>query len=182
MPFMTLIRKAIQEDAASLAALAEYTFRETFGADNNSQDMDQHCIQAYGIEIQTLEILDPNIDTFVYEFENELIAFAQLFWQEAPSCVQAIKPVEIRRFYLDSAWHGQGIAGALMQHVLEQVAVKNADQIWLGVWEHNPKARRFYQKMGFLEVGDHVFQLGSDPQRDLILSRKVQTHDQSAAK
>ncbi len=179
---MSNIRKAIPEDAASLAALAERTFRETFGSSNTAQDMDQHCSQTYSVQIQKREILHPNIDTFVCEFENELIAFAQLFWQEAPSCVQAIKPVEIRRFYLDSAWHGQGIADALMNQVLEHVTSKHADQIWLGVWEHNPKAQRFYQKMGFLEVGDHVFQLGSDPQRDLILSRKVQIHDQSATK
>jgi diamine N-acetyltransferase len=170
---VSIIRRSIQDDAASLAGLAERTFRETFAADNNAQDMDQHCNQAYGLEIQTLEILDPHIDTFVCEQDKELIAYAQLHWQEAPSCVKAIKPVEIRRFYLDSAWHGQGIANALMTHLLEFASSKNADQVWLGVWEHNPRAKRFYQKMGFLEVGDHVFQLGSDPQRDLILSRSV---------
>jgi diamine N-acetyltransferase len=179
---MWSIRKTIPEDAAPLAALAEKTFRNTFGADNNAADMDQHCTDTYGAKIQTREILDPSIDTFVCEFENELIAYVQLHWSDAPSCVQAIKPVEIRRFYLDSAWHGQGIAGTLMQHVLEHVESKHADQIWLGVWEHNPKAQRFYQKMGFLEVGDHVFQLGSDPQRDLIYSRKVKISDQLAAK
>lgn len=179
---MSIIRKAIPEDAASLANLAERTFRETFGASNAAQDMDQHCTQAYGLELQKLEILDPNIDTFVCEFELELIAYAQLSWLQAPDFVSAQHPVEIRRFYVDSPWHGQGIAGAFMNHVLEHVESKNADQIWLGVWEHNPKAQRFYQKMGFLEVGDHVFQLGSDPQRDLIFSRKVKIHDQSAAK
>lgn len=179
---MWSIRKAQPNDAGALAVLAERTFRETFGADNNSQDMDQHCTQAYNATIQTLEILDPHIDTFVCEHEKELIAYAQLFWLEAPSCVQAINPVEIRRFYVAGAWHGQGIAQALMSTALAQVESQNADQIWLGVWEQNPKARRFYQKMGFLEMGEHVFQLGSDPQRDLILSRKVNINDQSAAK
>ena len=179
---MWSIRKAKPNDAVALAKLAEKTFRDTFGADNSATDMDQHCLEAYGAQIQTLEILDPEIDTFVCEFENQLIAYTQLSWLQAPSCVQAVNPVEIRRFYVNSPWHGQGIAQTMMNRLLEHVTSKNADQIWLGVWEHNPKARRFYQKMGFLEVGDHVFQLGSDPQRDLILSRKVATHDQSATK
>ncbi len=179
---MWLIRKAKPNDASALAVLAERTFRETFEADNSSQDMDQHCTQAYGLEIQTLEILDPHIDTFVCEFELELIAYVQLSWLPAPSYVTAQRPAEIRRFYVDSPWHGQGIAGALINHVLEHVESQNADQIWLGVWEHNPKARRFYQKMGFLEVGEHVFQLGSDPQRDLILSRLVNINDLSTTK
>jgi diamine N-acetyltransferase len=170
---MWLIRKAKKDDAMRLAALAEKTFRETFGANNASQDMDQHCSTAYGTDIQAREILDPNIDTFVCEHENHLIAYAQVFWSDAPSCVMAIHPAEIRRFYVTAKSHGQGIAQNLMNVLLEHVAVKNADQIWLGVWEHNPKALRFYQKMGFLEVGEHVFQLGNDPQRDLIFSRQV---------
>jgi ribosomal protein S18 acetylase RimI-like enzyme len=172
---MWVIRKAEQHDAALLAALAEKTFRETFGAANTSQDMNQHCNQTYGISIQAREILDPEIDTFVCELGGNLIAYAQLSWQPAPSCVNALNPVEIRRFYVDSAWHGKGIANALMTALLEHMTAKHADQVWLGVWEHNPKARKFYQKMGFLEVGSHVFQLGNDPQRDLILSRKVES-------
>jgi diamine N-acetyltransferase len=179
---MWSIRKAEPNDAGALARLAERTFRDTFGTDNSSADMDQHCRETYSTKIQTREILDPNIDTFVCEFENELIAYTQLSWLQAPSYVTALKPVEIKRFYVNSPWHGQGIAGALMNHLLEHVESKHADQIWLGVWEHNPRAQRFYQKMGFLEVGEHVFQLGNDPQRDLILSLKVTTHDQSATK
>jgi diamine N-acetyltransferase len=179
---MWQIRKAEPNEAGALARLAEKTFRDTFGADNSATDMDQHVLETYSAQIQTREILDSKVDTFVCEFENELIAYAQLSWLEAPSYLKALKPVEIKRFYVDSPWHGKGIAGALMAQVLDHVGSKNADQIWLGVWEHNPKAKRFYQKMGFLEVGEHVFQLGSDPQRDLILSRKLQTHDQSPAK
>ncbi len=54
------------------------------------------------------------------------------------------------------------------------VATRNAcDVLWLGVWEHNPRAVAFYRKKGFRVVGDHVFQLGSDPQRDLIMTLEI---------
>lgn len=33
------------------------------------------------------------------------------------------------------------------------------------------RALSFYRKYGFVEVGEHVFVLGSDPQRDLVLVR-----------
>ena len=46
-----------------------------------------------------------------------------------------------------------------------------ADQVWLGVWEHNPRAIAFYRKHGFVEVGAQVFQLGGDPQRGLVFVR-----------
>jgi ribosomal protein S18 acetylase RimI-like enzyme len=49
----------------------------------------------------------------------------------------------------------------------------NADHVWLGVWERNPRAIAFYKKLGFSEVGDHVFVLGTDPQRDIIMIREL---------
>jgi len=47
------------------------------------------------------------------------------------------------------------------------------DAIWLGVWERNGRAQAFYRKWNFRAVGQHVFQLGSDPQRDILMQRAV---------
>ena len=47
------------------------------------------------------------------------------------------------------------------------------DVIWLGVWEFNPRAQRFYEKNGFRLVGKHTFLLGSDPQTDLLMQKKI---------
>jgi len=45
--------------------------------------------------------------------------------------------------------------------------------VWLGVWEHNPRAIAFYRKWGFEAVGEHVFVVGTDPQRDLVMTRSA---------
>ena len=47
------------------------------------------------------------------------------------------------------------------------------DVMWLGVWEHNPRAQRFYEKNGFRIVGRHTFQLGYDPQTDLLMQKEI---------
>jgi len=55
-----------------------------------------------------------------------------------------------------------------------EFAIENAhDVMWLGVWEYNPRAQRFYEKNGFRQVGRHVFQLGNDPQTDLLMQRAI---------
>jgi ribosomal protein S18 acetylase RimI-like enzyme len=41
--------------------------------------------------------------------------------------------------------------------------------MWLGVWEENPRAIRFYQKQGFVEFDQHIFQLGEDAQTDILM-------------
>lgn len=60
-----------------------------------------------------------------------------------------------------------------MQHALAQARSSGYKTIWLGVWERNPRAQAFYKKNGFREVGDHVFLMGEEEQRDVIMERPI---------
>jgi len=168
-------RRAESTDAARLAALADRTFRAAFGAFNTRENMDAHCESAYGESIQASEIANPEIETFVCDDGVELTGYAQLRWGAAPPCVPASRPAEIQRIYVDQRWHGKGIAQALMSRVLAAAVLGNADQVWLGVWENNPRAVAFYRKFGFERVGQQVFRVGDDPQTDWILCREVRS-------
>ena len=122
---------------------------------------------------QLAEILDPGWATVVAADAGSLIAFGQLRWSETPECIPGRRPREILRLYVDKAFHGQGLAPRLMGALLERAAEAGADGVWLGVWEHNPRALAFYRKSGFREVGDHAFMLGSDLQRDILMYREL---------
>lgn len=171
---MPIIRKARYSDAKQLSQLAETTFRATFGAMNTAEDLDLHCQSSYSEAIQASEISDPSQMTLLSEDAERLIGFAQLRWGNAPACVSAKYPGEIQRLYVVNDWHGKGVAQALMNACIEAMKQHGSDVIWLGVWEQNPRAISFYQKCGFVEVGDHIFPVGNDPQRDLILVRSVE--------
>lgn len=172
---MPLLRQAAAADAGPLALLAEQTFRETFSASNTEQDMDLHCRTSYGETIQAGEIAAPDMLTLLSEADGQLVGFAQLRWGDAPECVVARTPGEIQRLYVARDWHGKGVAQALMRAGLEALRARGADVAWLGVWERNPRAIAFYRKSGFVEVGDHVFTVGSDPQRDIVMARPLAT-------
>lgn len=167
------LRAAAEEDAAGLAELAERTFRDAFGAMNGAEDMDRHCAKAYGPEIQAAEIRDPDRATLLCHAGDRLVGYGQLRWKSASPCVVASRPAEIQRLYVDAPWHGTGVAPCLMEALLAEAARGGADLAWLGVWERNPRAIRFYEKSGFEGVGEHVFLLGSDAQRDLVLARPI---------
>lgn len=170
---MIQIRLAEVGDAAALANLQERTFRATFGADNNAEDMDLHCRNSYSAALQAAEIGDPALTTLVCEHERQLVAFVQLHKAAIPGDSGTSSAVEIKRIYLDSAWHGQGLAQQLMDQSIAFARSLGAAQIWLGVWERNPRAIGFYKKFGFVESGEHTFMVGSDPQRDLIFTRAL---------
>ncbi len=170
---MLILRKANRGDARQLSRLAETTFRDAFGSLNSTEDMELHCRTHYSEAIQAGEIADPDLVNLVIEDGDRLVGFAQLRWTATPTCVLAESPGEIQRLYVASDWHGKGAAQQLMQACIEQVRAHGSDVVWLGVWERNPRAIAFYRKIGFVEVGEHIFPLGRDLQRDIVMARPV---------
>ena len=170
---MPTIRRAHRLDAKKLSALAEETFRDTFAAVNTPEDLALHCRTSYSEAIQEEEISNPDRVTLLCEDDGRLIGFAQLRWGEAPSCVVADAPGEIQRLYVVSDCHGKGVARDLMNACIDESRSRRLDVVWLGVWERNSRAIAFYKKWGFLEVGEHTFQLGRDFQRDIVMARPV---------
>lgn len=101
-----------------------------------------------------------------------LVAFAQLHLRPVtPACVAVSPAIELHRIYVEASFHGKGLAADLLAALFDRAEEEGAAAVWLGVWEHNPRAIRFYQRSGFVEVGDHVFVVGTDPQRDLVMQR-----------
>jgi ribosomal protein S18 acetylase RimI-like enzyme len=165
------IRFGSEADASALAELAARTFEETFAADNRDNDMALYLAEAYGTSQQLQELVDPDITTLLIECDADLAGYAQLRSGTAPDCVIGESPLELWRFYIASAWHGRGLAQALMQRVELEAQRRGGCTLWLGVWEHNARARAFYSRCGFTDVGSHVFVVGTDRQTDRIMVR-----------
>jgi diamine N-acetyltransferase len=165
------VRKAHRHDATRLSVIAEATFRDTFAAVNTPEDMELHCRTRFSAAVQADEIDDPDRVTLLCEQGDQLIGFAQLRWGKAPGCVVATACGEIQRLYVISEFHGKGVARDLMSACMDVMTHRPSEVVWLGVWEHNPRAIAFYRKFGFREVGEHVFALGSDRQRDIVMAR-----------
>ena len=168
-----LIRPGASTDAAALAELAARTFRETFAADNRPEDMVLHIAHAYGTSQQRRELDDPDVTTLLVEVDGQLAGYAQLRSGVPPACVTGEAPVELWRFYIAQAWHGRGVAQALMRRVELEACQRGGRTLWLGVWERNERAKAFYHKNGFTDVGSHTFMVGTDAQTDRILVRPL---------
>lgn len=170
---MPTYRMADLPDAPRLAALAERTFRDAFAKFNTAENMDLHCQAFYGTEIQAKEILEASTTTMIAEQDGEFIGFLRLRRKAPPVDLPCSNLIELQRLYVDRRWHGQGVAHQLMAEALRLAKIGGADKIWLGVWAHNPRALAFYQKCGFTPAGEHIFPVGHDPQRDIIMVRPV---------
>lgn len=167
------IRRASTEDAELLAQLGARTFAETFAEDNSPEDMAAYMADSFSPERLTEELTDPLSVFFIAEVEGRAAGYAKLHPGEAPEGVDGQKPIELVRLYVAQAWLGRGVGPALMRRCIDEARGKGFQTIWLGVWERNRRAQAFYRKWDFHEVGEHIFQLGSDPQRDILMRRAV---------
>ena len=170
-----VIRYGTASDAETLAPLAIKIFNHTFAGHplNKPEDMKAYIADALSLEQIRRELSDKNTIVFIVEVDEQMVGFAELKEHSTENCIADQDPIEIQRFYIAHEYHGKGLAHALMQKCLEIAREKNYQTIWLGVWEHNHRALRFYEKLGFQITGNHIFQLGNDPQTDLVMERKV---------
>lgn len=167
------LRRGLPADASALAALGAQTFTATYGAYNTPEHLQQHLERTYGESLQRQELEDPATATLVALLDDRLIGFAQLVRSERPACLGEVNAVEILRFYLDTAVHGQGIARPLMDAAYAAAREGGATHVWLGVWERNPRAIAFYLKCGFAQVGMKHFYVGDDRQDDHVMLRAL---------
>ncbi|HYN23154.1 MAG TPA: GNAT family N-acetyltransferase [Thermoanaerobaculia bacterium] len=167
------IRRGEPADAPALSELAARIFRETFESSNTPEDLAAFINSAYGVRQQTGELRDPDVITLLAEGPAGLAAYAQVRRNPPPECVTGEEPIELLRFYVDRPFQGQGLSQRLMEAVHAAARELGGRTLWLGVWEHNERAKAFYRKCGLREVGEHDFWVGSDRQIDRIMVTEV---------
>ena len=167
------IRRADPFDAGLLAELGARTFSETFAADNDPEDMAAYLASSFSPARQAAELADPASTFFIAEVGGAAAGYAQLCAGEPAAGVEGAKPVELVRLYVSREWLGRGVGEALMRACVDEAQRAGHETIWLGVWERNGRAQAFYRKWNFRAFGEHVFQLGADPQRDILMQRAV---------
>jgi GNAT superfamily N-acetyltransferase len=167
------IRYATATDNVLLAELGARTFQDTFSEDNTLENMAAYLAASYSPEIQAADIADPSAVFMIAEIAGAAAGYAQLRASEPPSCITGSRPIELVRLYARQEWIGYGVGAALMHACIAEAKRRGCDTLWLGVWEHNGRARTFYSRWGFQQVGEHIFQLGNDPQTDFLLQRAL---------
>src|SRR4051812_22478804 len=166
---MVVFRSADISDAGALADLGRQTFRDTFAAQNKPEDMDTYMREAFTVERLTAEIEEPGAVYLVAEDPPKVIGFAKVAPADPPDCITAPSPLRLVKLYVSADAIGSGVGAALMRSSIEWARNSGYESLWLGVWEHNHRAKAFYERWGFVPVGTEPFLLGSDEQTDMLM-------------
>ncbi len=170
-----IIRRAIPEDAKLLTDLAYTTFWDAFShhPKNAPDDLNHYMRQAFNQEQINAELSDANNIFLIAEIEGGAAGYSKIIIDNIEPGITAERPVELSRLYSHQRHLGKGVGQRLMDACFERARSEDRDVMWLGVWEYNPRAQRFYDKNGFRVVGSHVFLLGKDAQTDLLMQREI---------
>lgn len=169
------IRKATIADAEILAKIAWKSFYDTFHdhPKNAPEDLQTYMDEAFTLEAMATELREKDSIFLVAEIENKMVGYAKLKQNSCEDGISGENPIELCRLYSLKEYIGKGIGKALMLHSLDFAKENGHDIIWLGVWEYNHLAQNFYTKFGFEKCGEHIFQLGNDPQIDWLMEREI---------
>ena len=149
------------------------TFYDTFFEDNAKEDMDKYLTENFNDTQLTSELNNPKSEFYFAKLEGEVAGYLKINFGNTQTEIKDENGLEIERIYVLKKFHGKKVGQKLYEIALQAAIDKMLDYVWLGVWEKNVRAIKFYEKNGFAEFDRHIFVLGSDEQLDIMMRLKL---------
>mgnify|MGYP003575023131 CR=1 FL=1 len=165
----TELRKATLTDLAVLLDLSVNTFYPAFAALNTEENMREYMARAFSEEQLAKELADPDCLFYLAHAGDRPCGYLKLNFAQAQTDLNDPDSLEVQRIYVLPEFQGVGIGEQMVQKAISVAAEYRLKYIWLGVWEKNPAAIRFYRRHGFVVAGSHPFPFGDEIQTDLIM-------------
>jgi diamine N-acetyltransferase len=168
-----IITRISIDDLHQLHEISVQTFTETFASFNSAEDMQKFVNTAYSIDKLSREIQDNNVYFYFARLRGEVIGYLKLNTNNSQTEIKDANGIEIERIYVLKEFLGKAVGQILFHHALEIAQKRDCKYIWLGVWEKNTRAIRFYKKNGFIAFDKHMFKLGDDEQTDIMMKLQL---------
>lgn len=166
-------RRAVPEDAPALSVLGGATFLASFAHDHPGDALIDHIRHAHGEAYYQAALADPEQTVLIGETPlGAAVGYALITPPDLPVPTDG-DDVELKRIYLLPGWQGGGNGDRLMELVTAEAKARQAKRLLLAVYPENERARRFYARHGFAQIGEMTFMVGAVPFRDLIYARKL---------
>ncbi len=164
-----IFEKLSPADLHELKDISRKTFSDAFGAENNPQDLEAYLNTAFGEENLRMELLNPLSEFYFVKLEGETAGYFKINLGDAQTDLQEEDAMELERIYVTQKFQNQKIGQRMLDEVIEMAIQRKMRYLWLGVWEKNTAATKFYLRNNFEFDGTHPYMVGSDKQTDQIM-------------
>jgi len=167
------IRNAGIDDAVLISVLASTTFYEAYSRQDESHNLAEYISESFAVPAVIDEIADPASTFLIAYVDGKAVGYARLIDYSTTDGVDIGRVIELKRIYILEHLWGTGVGELLLTQCITTASERGFDAIWLGVWEENPRARRFYDKFGFKQVGTLTFPYGDVVGINLVLQKNL---------
>lgn len=163
-------------DLEILINISRTTFIDAFEKYNNPKDFKEYLTKAFDSENIKKQLLDPN-STFYFVFnEHVLTGYFKLNQNDSQTDRTLANAMELERIYVSKEFQGQQIGKYILREAIKIARQEVHEFLWLGVWEVNTAAVRFYEKHGFQKFDTHPYYIGNDKQTDWLMRYDLGYH------
>jgi diamine N-acetyltransferase len=167
------IKELSERDIPVLRELAIRIYRDTFSDTNTPENMEAFIAKDYSVDSFQKEFREVGSHYYFALNDDHPAGYLRLRKNAEAESYLGSNTIELHRLYVDVRYQGKQVGALLMQYALDVAKSIKVDWIWLGVWEHNPKAQKFYNKWGFERFAEHVFYMGDEAQTDWLLKKRI---------
>jgi ribosomal protein S18 acetylase RimI-like enzyme len=167
------IKPITTSDVEKLQKVSRETFKATFDPYTAPNDIVRFLEEDYETVKLVKEIENPNSRFYFLMVQNEIAGYLKINVGDAQTEHLRENALEVERIYLRSSFQHRGLGNVLLDFAEKTAREEGKDYMWLGVYEKNVPAQHFYKRHGFSKVSQHTFQVGSDPQTDWLLVKKL---------
>lgn len=164
-----LIRKANFADLSPLVEMARASFVEAFTEGNKIENVNSYLEEAFTEEQFMDEMENPASVFFLLEVDGVLAGYAKVNFVPAQTDLHDNSSLEVARLYLLRKYIGLGLGKILLNHTINFAKLNRKKYLWLGVWEKNIRAIKFYEKNGLSIFSSHPFPFGDEVQTDFLM-------------
>ncbi len=172
MNFTSIVR-VTPSGLQPLLDLSRKTFLEKFYADNKPENIKEYMDRVYDADQIKKEIDDPFTEFYFMFLNGALAGYLKINYGTAQSDINDYISLEIERLYIDAEFQGKGLGAKFLEKAEQRAGELGLKSIWLGVWEKNPDAIRFYNRHGYAQFGSHPVKVGDEMQTDFLLRKDV---------
>ena len=158
-----------RKDLDDLVALSKNTFVEAFEKNNDPTDFKNYISEAFSRNTIEKQLENPE-SAFYFAFKDkQLMGYIKINHGSAQTEELIGQCIELERIYIKSDFRNKGYGKELLNFAIDLARKSDQDFIWLGVWQKNTHAVRFYERYGFKKIGTHPYFIGKDKQIDWLM-------------
>lgn len=168
---MTSFRDATPADAAALDRIFDTVFCDTFAHLYRSEDL-AAFLSSFGIADWEKQLRNPAFAVRIAEAGGDPVGYVKIGPMKLPVDPNGSSML-LDQFYVVKEQHGTGIARELMDWAIDEARRRGAEALYLTVFIDNLRARRFYDRYGFEDVGRYAFMVGEQADEDIIMRKAL---------